>query len=310
LRKNLPIDQIVMDDRLQPRMTLDNNAIEEYAGVLEEHDAWPFPPLTVYMVPEPAGSVLYLIDGWHRLMAARHVGYEAVPCEVNSGNFSAAFVASLGVNATHGVRRSNRDKRFCVARALRDEQLGQESHRTIAQWCQVSHTLVSKIHAEMSERDAGPETTRADATARMTHEADYGQPAAEPEDESNPPPSAIRSQVIRSSQPVVTAIRHHLQASRNEIDRMAATHAALESLMANDWANDLTEQRCFTDIDRMMTGFKDVITAGRSLLTKIAACAPHARCESCNGSGCDVCGNKGWITRIQAGLDDELDSKS
>ncbi len=52
---------------------------------------------------------------------------------------------SLGVNSTHGLRRSNTDKRKAVMTLLQDSEWSQWSDRVIAKQCQVSPTFVAKV---------------------------------------------------------------------------------------------------------------------------------------------------------------------
>jgi len=57
---------------------------------------------------------------------------------------------SVGANAKHGLRRSNKDKRKAVTTLLLDEQWCQWSDRAIAKQCQVSNRFVSNIRKELS----------------------------------------------------------------------------------------------------------------------------------------------------------------
>ncbi|MDR9404902.1 MAG: hypothetical protein RI580_15855 [Halothece sp. Uz-M2-17] len=69
-----------------------------------------------------------------------------------------AILHSVGANATHGLRRSNQDKRKAVVTLLQDNEWSQWSDafgsvfdlRAIARQCQVSTPLVGKIRQELS----------------------------------------------------------------------------------------------------------------------------------------------------------------
>jgi hypothetical protein len=87
--------------------------------------------------------------GWHRLLAAEHVGAPTIAADVRDGGRVAALKYVLGANAAHGHRRSNADKRRCVEIALLE--FSQESSRTIAEMCGVGHQLVDQVRGPVDD---------------------------------------------------------------------------------------------------------------------------------------------------------------
>jgi hypothetical protein len=64
-------------------------------------------------------------------------------------------VFSVGANASHGLRRTNGDKRRAVLVLLKDSEWAQRSDRWIAEKCGVSNTFVAGLReAQLSTVDS------------------------------------------------------------------------------------------------------------------------------------------------------------
>lgn len=142
-----------MDGALQPRESLDQAVVIEYAEAMEAGDA--FPPVMVFY----DGAVFWLADGWHRVSAARSVrGKTSIAAEIREGTRQDALLYSVGANAAHGLRRSNADKRKAVERVLADPEWATWSDREIARVCSVGHPLVAKIRKDVTGIDSSERT--------------------------------------------------------------------------------------------------------------------------------------------------------
>ncbi len=69
-----------------------------------------------------------MVDGFHRVEAAKQAGITELPFIEKSGTYREALLFSLTVNATHGLRRSNADKRKAVMTLLEDSEWSQWSN--------------------------------------------------------------------------------------------------------------------------------------------------------------------------------------
>ncbi|MCJ2074806.1 hypothetical protein MKK68_03955 [Methylobacterium sp. E-016] len=99
----------------------------------------------------------WLAEGFHRFNAAREAELETIACEVRPGGLSDAILHSVGANATHGLRRSNADKRRAVAILLEDPLVALDpetgtpwSDRAISRLCSVDHKFVAKVRAPIT----------------------------------------------------------------------------------------------------------------------------------------------------------------
>jgi hypothetical protein len=161
-KRVLPLSAIRLDERTQPRATLSKDRISEYAADMKR--GCKFPPLVVF---EDAAGVFWLADGFHRYHAAIEAKWETIQCEVRKGELRDAILHSCGVNAVHGLRRSNKDKRRVVTRMLDDDE--EWSHWTdseIARRCKVGHDLVARLRKQRKPVTSGNASER---TYRTKH---------------------------------------------------------------------------------------------------------------------------------------------
>ena len=139
--RRLFIERIRMDGGTQSRATLDDGHIRDLAEAIE--GGAELPPVVVFY----DGSDNWLADGFHRVRAYDAAGCSEVPVDVRQGTVRDAVLFSVGANATHGLRRSNADKRRAVEVLLRDEQWRTWSDREIARVCGVTDPFVGKVRA-------------------------------------------------------------------------------------------------------------------------------------------------------------------
>ena len=141
--KTLPIKDICIDAGTQSRVSLDESVVQEYYEFLTSYED-DLPPVTVFF----DGLEYFLADGFHRIMAYQRDGREFIDSHLKGGTLRDAIRFSLGANATHGLKRSQADKRKSVTTALDDHEWGKLSAREIARMCDVSHTFVGEVVAE------------------------------------------------------------------------------------------------------------------------------------------------------------------
>ena len=154
LTKELPITDLKIDGGTQIRVELN----EEYVAALQE--AWlggaKIPDIVAFF----DGSVYWLADGFHRYHAARRIGLAMLSATVITGTRQDAVKYALGANATHGLRRTNADKRHAVEIALKEFAL--LSSRQIAEICAVGDDMVNELRVKVSENDTSERRTGAD----------------------------------------------------------------------------------------------------------------------------------------------------
>ena len=149
----LNVKDIRTDGGTQPRAELDELVIEEYA--YEWLNGSKFPPVVTFY----DGAEYWLADGFHRLAAAIRAGFTEIDSDIKQGERREAVLYSCGVNADHGLRRTNDDKRRAVETLLRDEEWSKWSDREIARRCAVSDRFVNKMRPEVTANGSQLEPT-------------------------------------------------------------------------------------------------------------------------------------------------------
>ena len=141
MEKLIRLSEIRLDGGTQPRTEIDQDLVSEYAECIDQ-----LPPVTVFF----DGVKYWLADGFHRFHAHNRANLSEINCIVINGTQRDAILHSVGVNADHGKRRTNEDKRKAVLTLLNDEEWGKWSSSKIADLCKVSHTFVDNIRNSLA----------------------------------------------------------------------------------------------------------------------------------------------------------------
>jgi len=186
--KTIEVALITLDKQMQPRTEINSDLVRAYAEDMAAGAAFP----AVQLVLD--GETFYCVDGWHRVLAARRKEIEEIEAAVVRGTRRDAVLAAAGANATHGLRRTNEDKRRSVMTLLGDAEWAKWSDREIARRCAVDGKTVSelrnKLTAEVPQSDR-TYTTKHGTTATMKTANIGARPVGMPEARaSNSPPEA------------------------------------------------------------------------------------------------------------------------
>lgn len=146
-KQTLKLDQIRTDGGTQPRVAIDQGIVDEYA---EKYDSGvDLKPVIVFF----DGATYWLADGFHRYWATRKIGRDVIAVEVHQGTQRDAILYSVGANATHGLRRTNADKRKAVLTMLTEPKVNVDengnpwSDQAISKMCRVSAPFVAKMRS-------------------------------------------------------------------------------------------------------------------------------------------------------------------
>jgi hypothetical protein len=138
----LQTNVIRTDGGTQPRLQLSAETINDYAESMADGVA--FPPVVVFY----DGADYWLADGFHRLHAAQQIGLADIAADVRQGTIQDAQWYSYSVNQSHGLRRSNEDKRRAVESALRHEYASRYSDSDIASHVGVHRNTILNYRRE------------------------------------------------------------------------------------------------------------------------------------------------------------------
>lgn len=131
----IPIDEVVFDPEIYPRLHWSNATVEHYVGGLENGDE--FPPITLEVDSNR------LLDGKHRLEAHRKanrkkikVVFKKIPVDIPAKLYAASL------SATHGDRITKEEMKR-IAEEIIDSNTN-FSQATIAQYTGVSRSTISR----------------------------------------------------------------------------------------------------------------------------------------------------------------------
>jgi hypothetical protein len=158
----LPLDAILLTAGTQQRTSINEAAVSEYAEVYMAGGTLPKP--VVFF----DGTDYILAGGFHRYHAARQAGLSELVVDLRQGTRREAVLFAVGDNATHGLRRTNEDKRKAARTLLEDAEWGKWSDTEIARRCAVSHEFVRQQRASLSTV-ASENSAPATRTVRTKH---------------------------------------------------------------------------------------------------------------------------------------------
>jgi hypothetical protein len=156
--------------------------VRSYAKALE-HGAT-FPPIVVAQV----GGALLLVDGWHRVAAARECGLDEVECIVEKMMLKEALKAAACANTTHGkplnrIERRNAFKLFIKGGGHRSEKEylsyrdisgllgGHAGHTTIRNWMLKDFPKIARVMGGTEGGNARAEMPQIDTEHRAYAQA-------------------------------------------------------------------------------------------------------------------------------------------
>jgi ParB-like nuclease domain len=143
--REVPLDDLVLDQNLNLRDRLDDFTVERYA------DSWDrLPPITVYRVDDR----LLVADGFHRHAAAVMLGKRSIRAEIRDGTFTDALDYVASVNLFHGLPLTRAERRRAVEIKLKLHH--DWSDRRMAEELAVSRELVAKIRRQLIESRSIP----------------------------------------------------------------------------------------------------------------------------------------------------------
>lgn len=288
--KPLPIGLISAGEETQMRYATRSETVDEYAELFTDDVAWPFDSRIVVFQD---GDNHWLADGFHRLKAADKAGRTSVHCEVHNGTLEDAQDYALAANSTHGLQRTNEDKRKAVLAALDMDRWASKSNCAIADHVGVSESLVRKL------RKASENSFKTNVQSSATVEGSQ---------ESTQPPNTKKTKTSSTAQPEEEYEDYEPEEPEDLPEIVTGDETA--------WAQNISEvaklKRLVESVIRdikaapSVDGFEMVDKFRNSIVrdlnnakTTIGGCIPHSVCPYCLSvdSGCNVCNSTGWVNR-------------
>lgn len=256
--KTINLINLELSPAMQARTAIKEGTVQDYAEAMESGAK--FPPITV-MAVNGSAKAFCVIDGWHRVQAARACGKDSIACEVIDGTTSEdAMWAAAGMNISHGLRRSNADKARAVSLALQVRP--DATYEEIASHCGVSVSMVASYFNAMNEVAAADEAIADEETETDT-----------------------RVEVVQELTPVQQRMMSAVTAIGAAVQTLEDAHEIVANLTESNEGAYVNAQSVLSDLTNAIGALKHA--------------APYRECPLCNGEGCETCRMLGWVSKKQ-----------
>lgn len=131
------VERIGTSEDMQPRQKIDQDTIRRYRDIYRNAAPFPFPPIIAARLTDgDEGNRLLVLDGFHRVAAARAAGVRWIAGKVVEVSRTEAEWLAVKCNQTHGLPLSRKDheeafKRYVRAGGNRTESGAPKSYRAI-----------------------------------------------------------------------------------------------------------------------------------------------------------------------------------
>lgn len=218
---------IRIDGGTQIRAELNQETVDAYAEAYLAGAV--FPPVTVFF----DGKDRWLADGFHRFFAAKKAGRTTILENITPGTKRDAILFSLGANGTHGLNRTNADKRNAVETMLSDPEWASWSDNAIAKACHVSDKTVAARRAAIFgiSEDAKPATRTVERNGKTYEQNTANIGRATP---AIPAAAAPVASVVMESEPAPEDDEPSAEELASNAAAQAADSALVQKLLESD----------------------------------------------------------------------------
>jgi hypothetical protein len=289
------IDLIRIDGGTQARVITNLDVVADYAEhYRDETPGGPtLPPVDVFW----DGTDYWLGDGFHRRHAAAQAGLAKLDCVVHAGTKRDAILFAVQANHSHGLKRTNKDKRKAVEMLLADAEWSQQSDRWLADMAGVSNRFVGDLRAQLCT--VHNSQTGGDRKGKDGKQYKATKPKAAKEAPENPRVVAVfeqREEACKAAEPLFPEVWAEQSAFDAVIQSLGRLASEVERLWKSPAGAFLAQRR------------NDVTAYFESLQQSLKFSAPHKVCPYCKGKGCKMqkgestpCMGLGWTTRSVKG---------
>ena len=137
---SLKIENLTLDLDYQKRlMGVLPDVVDEYSDAMK--DGAKFPPVTVFLT----GDGYLLVDGFHRVEAAKAIGETSINTVLKTGTTQEAYdYARFTANRTNGMRLNRSDLQAIVLELITDPKYAKKPSTQLAEIANVSHTTIQR----------------------------------------------------------------------------------------------------------------------------------------------------------------------
>jgi len=314
--RQIKLEEIRIDGGTQPRVRIDQNAVTDYAEAMSGGEAFP----AVDLVHD--GATYWLVDGFHRYHAARRAGKVSISAFVKAGQQADAVWASLAVNKTHGLRRTNADKAKAVTTALQHPNSEGLSNRLMAEHCGVSEGFIRKLRCSATAHCAQSISVRTGRDGRTIDTSNIGKTKTYHDDGPVEPSSGKATNSgdaglddIPLDVPTRPASSGSSASSASSVSSVTDQVGNVVTGLSPGIAEAFDRRDEITHLMSAVSNLKTTVTKAAdqgdllfaelnisrfeadcgNIHRALRAIRPHAVCPYCSGDGCRACLKRGWL---------------
>lgn len=322
MKQNIRLDSITVDSSIQPRASnVDQAHADELAQAFRNGDS--IPAIVVYTTDD---KTYILSEGFHRCEGAKRANVEYVTAEIRKGDKKAAALNAMASNQSHGLKRTNADKRRAVTETLK--LVPDWSDRKIAEHLGVDNGFVGDVRRQLlpgnSSIDPQPATVASSTPATRTGKdgkqrpatqpkktkakpapsqvVTLGDDAPEPVNEPEPPfteseqPNTIERDGMGNPVPDCVADTFGDPALKNVVERIRQAHREIVSIESHV-KTTLQKKAQFWPFAHYGKSMESLLNAADHVATAMAQLEsglPYCVCPKCHGEGCIHCRQAGY----------------
>lgn len=315
----IPLSKINTEQSVQVRAVIHQDTVDRYAEHVLTPRSTPLPPILIFG-PDSRG-MYFLSEGWHRYEAHKKAKRETILATVKEGGWKDALEHALGSNATHGLPRTNKDKRRVEELALKHWATW-SSHK-IAEKCAVGDDLVNEVRkCQVSENDtcqprtvigkdgktykvgpppSRPPTSKPPDRPPPSKSSDNNPDVVKPEpEEIQPLETSTDADELPKDDRGKTVLPHllNLWEGRTKLVEMAKALRDVR-LDVEQAVNDRDPLFCGSGQGVSPVSCQSLVAAIKRAEAEIKSGIPYAVCGCCNGTGCRGCSGNGMVTELQ-----------
>ena len=319
--QSLALNDIRIDGGTQARNQIDSATVGEYAELYAADIQ--LPPVVVFH----DGKDYWMGDGFHRFHAARRAGRQTLDADVRPGTIDDARWFAVGANRTHGLRRTNQDKRRAVELAL--SMHPERSDRQLAEHVGVNDKTIATVRAELVQvRNSAPGQAVTVATSKREGRDGKQYPAPPPPIPdpprtalAPPPPGQPPPPAVTPSAPAAAVPEPAPPPERkpDEPHGRDAVERVIPDVCSEVFGRAHEAKRLLAAVSEVRVALRRAVQAHDPLYAEVNASAvlaeldraydllavavPYAVCPSCQGNaqltGCRLCSGRGAISRFK-----------
>ena len=285
------LNEIDIENSPKVRAQLNEEVAADYGNLIKAKVKLPNPVL----FQQEGDKYFFLADGLHRITGAKIIGDKTMVCEIRKGGFEEALTYALTCNTTHGLRRTQADKKRSVEAAL--AQWPKLSDTELGKRAQVDHKTVAAYRKAMEGdgkiQESATRETRTGivrAATRKVRAAAEALGNSLKERTNGEAPEEFKDSIGRVIPKELVPLWQRIPECQNLIDTIRSVKGEAEIAQKDEdpmWAEVTMD---------------NVIALLNEVTTKLKVLIPYAVCTNCQGKlnkKCSLCHGRGLISKFR-----------